>query len=147
MDYQKSGNYYFLRLDAGEEIVSEMKKFCEQQGIRLGTIQAIGAVNKAIVGLYDPMDREYHSQLLEGDLEITSLLGNITTMAGQVYLHLHANLADAEQHTHGGHLNKAVVSATCEAVITVLPGEIERSFDDKIGINLLNFGKEKGSHR
>ena len=59
-------------------------------------------------------------------------------MDGKVYLHLHANLCNAEHKSFGGHLNSAVVSATFEAVIDTIDSEIDRVFDGKIGLNLLN---------
>lgn len=41
----------------------------------------------------------------------------------------------------GGHLNKAVISATCEMVITVINGNVDRSFSDSVGLNLFDFNK------
>ena len=40
---------------------------------------------------------------------------------------------------HAGHLNAAVVSATCELVIDVIDGEVGREFSDEIGLNLFKF--------
>ncbi len=39
----------------------------------------------------------------------------------------------------GGHLNKAVVSATCEMVISLIDGIVDRRFDEEIGLNLFKF--------
>ena len=39
----------------------------------------------------------------------------------------------------GGHLNAARVSATCEMVITVLEGTVDRFHDDATGLNLFRF--------
>ena len=33
--------------------------------------------------------------------------------------------------------NKAIVSATCEMVIQVINGQVDRYFDEEIGLNLL----------
>ena len=38
-----------------------------------------------------------------------------------------------------GHLNSAYVSATCELVIDVAEGRVDRKFSDEIGLNLLEF--------
>ena len=39
----------------------------------------------------------------------------------------------------GGHLNRANVSATCEMVIRVIPGQVDRAFSQEIGLNLFRF--------
>lgn len=39
----------------------------------------------------------------------------------------------------GGHLNSATVSATCEMIITVIDGTVDRYFDEEIGLNLFQF--------
>jgi predicted DNA-binding protein with PD1-like motif len=35
----------------------------------------------------------------------------------------------------GGHLNRAIVSATCKMVINIIDGKVDRYFDEKIGLN------------
>ena len=39
----------------------------------------------------------------------------------------------------GGHLKRAVVSATCEMVITVIDGKVDRVYDEEIGLNVFKF--------
>lgn len=47
--------------------------------------------------------------------------------------------ADGEGRVFGGHLNRAIVSATCEMIITVSEGRIDRKYSQDIGLNLLEF--------
>ncbi|HEA84077.1 MAG TPA: DNA-binding protein [Thermodesulfobacterium geofontis] len=139
MEYKKFNNKYIVRIDKGEEIVETLKKFCEDNNIKLGTIRGIGATNSAKVGLYNTEEKKYYSKELKGDHEIAPLYGNISTMKGNVYLHIHANLCNQENKAFGGHLNSAVVSATFEAVIEVIDGEVDRAFNEEIGLNLYKF--------
>ncbi|MEJ6951215.1 PPC domain-containing DNA-binding protein [Natronospora cellulosivora (SeqCode)] len=139
MEYKKFANKYVIRMDKGEEIISTLKKFCEENQISLGRVSGIGAVNKASIGLFETKTKEYHSLELSGDHEITSLSGNISKMDGEVYLHLHANLADSSYNTKGGHLSQAFISATGEFIVEEIEGELDRKFSEEIGLNLLQF--------
>ncbi|ODS38133.1 MAG: DNA-binding protein [Candidatus Altiarchaeales archaeon WOR_SM1_86-2] len=136
MKAKRFGSRFIVRIDKGEEIIETLIQFCKDNGIKLGTVQGIGATNKAVIGLFDAETKKYHSNELRGNHEIAPLLGNISTMDGEVYLHIHVNLCDQEHNSFGGHLNSAVVSATFEAVIDVIDGEIDRKFSDEIGLNL-----------
>ena len=60
-------------------------------------------------------------------------------MDGQFYHHLHMSAGDSKGAVFGGHLNKAVISATCEMVIHVINGTVERYHDPEIGLNLFRF--------
>jgi len=134
-----SGTHWVIRLDKGEEIVGTLQQFCREKEIRLGTISGIGATNRATIGLFKTRTKEYIRKEVVGDHEITSLTGNISRMNDEVYLHLHINLSDSSCHAFGGHLNSAVVSATCEVVVRVLEREVGREFSEEIGLNLLRF--------
>ena len=139
MDFRKFGTKYVVRLEKGEEVVESLKTLCRENNIRLGTVSGIGAVDKAIIGLFEPATKKYHPRELTRVMEITSLMGNISEMKGEVYLHLHITLADSSYQTFGGHLNSAVISATGEIVIDVIDGKVDRRFSEEIGLNLFEF--------
>jgi len=137
MLFKKFGNKYVIRIDKGEEIVACLKKICTDNKILLGSVSGIGAIGRAQFGLFETSSKQYHSTELEGAFEITSLNGNISTMNGEVYLHLHINLSDAAYHTFGGHFQSAVVSGTCEIIIDAIDGECERIFSEDVGLNII----------
>lgn len=139
MIYKKFNNKYIVRLNVGEDIVESVKKFAQEQNIKFGTVTGIGAVNKAKIGLFNTETKEYQSTILEEDMEIVSLAGNITEMNGEPYIHLHIALANSEHNVKAGHLNMAVISATGEIIIEAIDGYVDREFDDDIGLNLLKF--------
>lgn len=136
MKWKITGNTLMLRIDRGEEILASVQKACEENNIRLGAVSAIGAVDHAVVGLYRVEEHAYHSNTLDGEMELTALVGNVTTKDGKLYLHLHATLADEAGHAFGGHLNEARISGTCEMVIQKLDGEVGRTVDPQTGLNI-----------
>ena len=139
MEYQKFGDTYIVRMDPGEEILTQLKVFAEQEGVKLASVTALGAVKDFTVGVFDTGAKVYKSNRFQGVYEIVSLVGTINTMNDAFYCHLHMCAADQEGHVFGGHLNEAVISATCELVVTCLPGRTDRVFSDEVGLNLISF--------
>ena len=60
-------------------------------------------------------------------------------MNGEFYTHIHMSAGNDKGEVFGGHLNKAIVSATCEMVINIIGGNVDRYFDEAIGLNLFKF--------
>ena len=139
MEYRKFGDTYIVRLDPGEEILTQLKVFAEQEGVKMASVTALGAVKDFTVGVFDANAKVYRSNRFQGVYEIVSLVGTINTMNDAFYCHLHMCAADQEGHAFGGHLNEAVTSATCELVVTCLPGRTDRVFSDQVGLNLISF--------
>ena len=83
--------------------------------------------------------RSYKEKTFNEYMEITSLLGNVSQKDGEVYLHLHMNASGKDYKVIGGHLVKAVVSATSEIIIDAQEGTIDRKFSEDIGLNLFEF--------
>lgn len=141
MEYKKFGNHYVVRMEKGEEIMESLKKLCLDEDIRLGSISGLGAAKEVEIGLFNTETKEYKTTVMQGMFEITSLIGNITRKENEVYLHCHINFSDASLNTFGGHLVKAVISATGEIIITKIDGGVNRRFDEEIGLNLFDFSK------
>ena len=139
MEYRRFGDTYIVRMDPGEEILKELKVFAEKEGVKLASVTALGAVKDFTVGVFDTNAKVYKSNRFQGVYEIVSLVGSINTMNDAFYCHLHMCAADQEGHAFGGHLNEAVISATCEMVVTCLPGRTDRVFSEEVGLNPISF--------
>ena len=139
MEYRKFGDTYLIRIDRGEEIVEQVRRFAQAEGVKLASVQALGAVGDFTVGLFHTGEKRYLSEQYTGDHEIVSLTGTIDTMDGAFYCHLHMSARRQDGTVVGGHLNRAVVSATCEMAVRLLPGSVDRAFDEETGLNLWKF--------
>ncbi len=139
MEYRRFSDALVIRLDRGEEVVSCLTEAVKAEGISLASVSGIGAADRAVVGLYDVEEQQFHKVELSGPMEITSLIGNVTVKDGETYLHLHINLCDSSMNVRGGHLNECRISATAEIVLTILDGTVERRQDPVTGLNLFRF--------
>ena len=114
MDYRRFENTIVVRLNRGEEILTELKKICEAENVKLARLYALGATDHFVVGAYSVEEQKYYKNEFNGTFEITNLTGNITTMNGEYYAHLHITCADEKSKCFGGHLNECRISATLE---------------------------------
>lgn len=139
MEYRKFKDALIVRIDKGEEILQPLRRVSEREGIRLAEVSALGAVNDFTVGVFDTEEKRYYSNRFQGRFEIVSLTGTVSTMDGEFYAHLHMSAGNDKGAVFGGHLNQAFVSATCEMVVRVIDGEVDRKFSEEIGLNLFRF--------
>ena len=139
MEYRRFGNTIVARIDRDEEILTAVREIAGAEHIQLASVSALGATNDFTVGVYNVDEKQYHANDFKGNFEIVSLTGTVSTMDGRFYTHLHMSAGDEKGQVFGGHLNRAVVSAVCEMVITVIDGTVDRSFSPEIGLNLFRF--------
>ena len=139
MDYRRFGSHIIARFDRGEEILACLKEVALKENIKLASVSALGAVDDFTVGVYKVDEKKYYSNHFAGAFEIVSLTGTISTMKGEYYAHLHMSAGNDRGEVFGGHLNAARISATCEMVIDVIDGVVERRADPEVGLNLFEF--------
>lgn len=139
MEYRKFDNTIIARIDKGEEILDKIKEISLAENIKLANVNALGATNDFTVGVFKVDEKKYYSNTYTGNFEIVSLTGTINTMNNEFYTHIHMSAGNDKGEVFGGHLNKAIVSATCEMVINIINGTVDRKFDENTGLNLFEF--------
>ena len=139
MEYKRFDKDIVVRIDNGEEILEKIKEVAIRENIKLATVTALGATNEFIVGVFKTEEKKYYSNSFKGDFEIVSLTGSINTMNDEFYTHIHMSAGDEKGNVFGGHLNKAIVSVTCEMFIHVIEGKVDRELSKDIGLNLFKF--------
>ncbi|MCL5016489.1 MAG: DNA-binding protein [Patescibacteria group bacterium] len=133
-----SGDVFVLRFDSGEEIISWLIRFTQENKITAAAISGIGSSKEAELGYYDIAAKEYRKKIYSRELEVVGLSGNISVLNNEPVIHLHGVLSNENYDTVGGHIHRLVVSATIEITIMVLRGEIHRKPDSETGLNLLD---------
>ena len=139
MDYRRFGKTIVMRIDKGEEVLTQLKAMALTENIQLASVRALGATNDFTVGVFKVDEKKYYANHFTGNFEIVSLTGTISTMNGDYYAHLHMSAGDEQGRVFGGHLNEAIISATCEMVVEVIDGCVERARDEEVGLNLFRF--------
>lgn len=139
MEYRTFGDTIIARIDKNEEILEKVKEIAQKEKIALASVQALGAISQFTAGVFKTEEKEYLANEFTGSYEIVSLTGTINTMNDEFYCHLHISAGNEKGEVFGGHLNRAVVSATCEMVIRKIDGRVDRCYDEQIGLNLYSF--------
>jgi hypothetical protein len=125
------------RLNHGADLLKELTDICEQEGIQLGRLEALGAVQKACIGFYNQQTREYEYQTIERTLEILNVVGNVSIRDKKPIVHAHITLGDCDGKAFGGHLAPGTIVFACEYVIEILDGKaLERGLDEETGLPL-----------
>ena len=139
MEYRRFDSTVVLRLDKNDEITASVIEVAKKENIKLASVTGIGATDNVTVGVFDLDKKAYDKFTFTGNREITSLVGNINTMNGEEYCHLHITLAGEKGTVTGGHLLNAVISLTSEIFINIIDGNVDRKKNEELGINTFGF--------
>jgi predicted DNA-binding protein with PD1-like motif len=135
---QAEAKHIFIgKLEHGADLLEELTAICKEKDIHLGKVEALGAVQKARLGYYNQDAKEYSFFELNKNLEITSLIGNISLRDGQPMVHAHITVSDSDGKAFGGHLAPGTIVFACEFVITTLDGpQLTRDHDEQTALPL-----------
>jgi hypothetical protein len=128
---------YAVVFAEGDEAIAGLEKVAAEQGLSAARLTAIGALRRATVAFFDLETKEYLPIEVDEQVEVLSLVGNVS-LAGDVHkVHVHAVLGRRDGSTVGGHLLSAEVRPTLEVMLTESPAHLRRHHDEKTGLALL----------
>ena len=168
MEYRKIGDNYYIRMDRGDEIISNLLSICEKESIPSAVFSGIGGCQSAELQVFIPerlrvgeqssgMTGSFETEQLEGMLELVSLNGNVVRDDdGKLFHHTHALFSfkggtrdvdnivggyqDGQHGMAGGHLKATTVLYTAEIELRpTVGGAIGRKFDPETGTGFWNF--------
>lgn len=126
-------------VDSGADVIEAIRTFVSDQHITHGAVRGIGAVESATLRFFDPIQKTYQDHEFNEQMEIAHLEGNISSLNGKVYLHIHAVLGKSDCSTVSGHLLNAKIKGAGEFFIQNIPADCPRKFSEEIGLNLYDF--------
>ncbi len=144
MEYKKYNDTYYVRMDKGDEIISNLLKICRDEKISSCTFSGIGGCGKAEIQTYIPESGTFETHVLEGMLELVSLNGNIVSdESDNLFHHTHAVFSYKMEGHHGmsaGHMKAITVLYTAEITLhPVIGGCIKRQYDPETGTGFWKF--------
>lgn len=121
--------------DYDADLLGQINQFCQQNNIRCGMVNAIGAIKNLKLGYYKQDVKQYvtldENLSNKGPFEIISCNGNISLKDGKPFCHLHIVASDREGKCFGGHLLPDVKIFALEFIIYSFEGdELKRGIDE-----------------
>lgn len=134
MNHIAQDNKIMLRIDKGEYINKTILDVASFYNLKFGWINGLGAIMDPELGYYDLKNKEYIKKTIIGEFELTSLIGNLTLKEGDLFVHSHITFSDINFNAYGGHLFDCKIAVAGEFLIFRSPTEINRKYDDEIGL-------------
>jgi uncharacterized protein len=128
---------WILVFARGDPVVETLVGFAREHGVRSARFTGIGALHDVSLGFYRGDRKDYERFALDEELELLSLVGNVSIADGEPRVHAHAVVGQAGGTALGGHLFEGHVGPTLEAFVTEVPLELKREMDEGFGLPLL----------
>jgi predicted DNA-binding protein with PD1-like motif len=125
-------------LASGDEAMQALNGFATAHQVKAAQFTAIGAFARVVVAYFDWSTKQYRHISIDEQVEVLSLIGDITLDDGKQKVHAHAVISKADATAHGGHLIEAHVRPTLEIVLTEMPRHLRRRFDPESGLTLID---------
>src|SRR5271165_2330403 len=122
----------------GDEAFSGLLEFAEKYHVTSAHFTAVGAVNGATLGWFDPQRKMYKKIRIEGQHEVIGMSGDIALYQGKPAVHTHLVVGSPDGTTQGGHLLDAYVSPTLEVMVTVEPTTMRKRLDPATDLTLID---------
>lgn len=139
--YTKVPAGYLMVLTQGDNILTELESFATKENIPSANFTGMGFVNMKF-GFFNFDTKEYEPKEFSA-VELASMNGTIANQKNKISIHAHGVVTDKNFTAHGGHiLDGTVGTGSVEIMITVHDKPFERTYDEKIGANVLSLEKD-----
>jgi predicted DNA-binding protein with PD1-like motif len=122
----------------GDEAFSGLLEFAQKYRVTSAHFTAIGAVNAATLGWFDPQRKMYKKIPIQGQHEVIGMSGDIALYQEKPVVHTHMLVGNSDGTTQGGHVLAAYVSPTLEVMVTVDPVTMQKRFDPETDLTLID---------
>ena len=134
---------YALVFDAGDKVVAELDRFAAEHSLTASHFTGLGAFSDVVLGFFSIEERQYERIPIDEQVEVVSLVGDVTSEASGPKVHAHVVVAKRDGTAHGGHLLRAHVRPTLEVVVTESPSHLHRETDAATGLALIKLERRR----
>ncbi len=142
---------YAAVFQAGDDALAGLVELARDEDLATAGFTAIGGFRRAAVGWYDPDLRGYRRIEIEEQVEVLSLVGDITgSVVGRggeapaPTIHAHVVLGRRDGSTAGGHLLEAFGRPSLEVIVIAAPTLLPRRHDPASGLALIDLSATRG---
>jgi predicted DNA-binding protein with PD1-like motif len=129
---------YAVIFYTGDEAFSGLLKFAEDYHVTSAHFTAIGALNGATLGWFDPQRKQYKKIPITGQHEVIGMSGDIALYQGKPVVHTHMVVGTSDGTTRAGHVLSATVAPTLEVMVTVDPITMQKRLDPETDLTLID---------
>lgn len=129
---------FALVLATDEEAMAALVAFATERQLKATQFTAIGAFSRVVVAYFDWTTKKYRNIPIGEQVEVLSLIGDISVEDGKPKVHAHVVVGKADATAHGGHLIEGHVRPTLEIVLNEAPRHLQRRHDDISGLALID---------
>ena len=134
---QQGERTFALIFDTGDEVMAGLKDFAARENLTAAHFTAIGALRDVTLGFFNPEKKEYEKIPVREQVEVLSLVGNVSREDGEPRFHAHVVLGKRDGSAMGGHLLEGHVRPTLELVVIESPRHLRRRHDPASGLALI----------
>jgi predicted DNA-binding protein with PD1-like motif len=135
-----SDKSFVLVFDTGDKVVEGLTNFARENSLTGAFFFGLGAFEQVTIAFFNLAKKEYEHIPINEQVEVMSIIGNISLYRGEPKIHAHAVVGKRDGTAHGGHLIEAVVRPTLEVFVTVSSTELRRSLDQATNLPLIDLG-------
>jgi uncharacterized protein len=141
MNFRKideSPQTFILVFETGDKLSDGLLQFAKQQKLSAASFKAVGALSSVRLGWLSWEHKRYEpSVVLDEQVELLSLIGDVALKDGEPVVHAHAVIGRKDGTAHGGHLLEAHIRPTCEVVLIESPTQLQKVIDPESGIAVI----------